>query len=83
MSTEGEGGLGWWKAPLTFPCPQCPRWFDEERRVGVYYYGESGEHREGKGLGPSGLILRGKLVREPHLVEVELWARGVRSSLPS
>ena len=58
-----------------------PLWFDEGRRVGIYYYGESGEHLGGKGLGPSGLILRGKLFREPQLVEVELWARGVRSSL--
>jgi len=47
--TEGEGGLGWWGAPLTSPCPQCPRWFDEERRVGVYYYGESGEHERARG----------------------------------
>jgi len=78
---RGGGGLGWWGAPLTPPCPRCPRWFDEERRVGVYYYGESGEHQEGKGLSPSGLILRGKLFREPHLVEVEVSARRVRSSL--
>jgi len=52
------------------------------RRVGVTFSTEeSGEHQEGKGLSPSGLILRGKLAREPHLVEVEVSASGVRSSL--
>ena len=67
-------------APLTPPCPRCPRWFHEECG-GHFQYRGIGEHQEGKGLSPSGLIPQGKLAREPHLFELELSARGVRSSL--